>query len=94
MGDPFSAEQFVVRVGLRANSDVRPLVSFVNWENGLIVKTARHIYEARSFGELPVLADMLADAGQSEGSELLQHLRDPGAHYKGCWALDCLLGKG
>jgi len=94
MGDPFSAEQFVARVGLQANSDVRPLVSFVNWENGLIVKTAQHIYEAKSFGELPVLADMLVDAGQSEGPELLQHLRAPGDHYKGCWALDCLLGKG
>lgn len=38
----------------------------------------------------------LADALEEEGCdsvELLAHLRSPGPHYRGCWAVDLLLGK-
>ena len=42
-------------------------------------------------GRLAVLADALEDAGCS-GSSLLDHLRGPGPHVRGCWALDLLLG--
>jgi hypothetical protein len=41
---------------------------------------------------LAVLADALEDAGCSEPS-LLDHLRGPGPHVRGCWAVDLLLGK-
>jgi hypothetical protein len=53
---------------------------------------ARGIYEARAFDHLPLLADALEDAGCPE-AELLGHLREPGPHVLGCWALDFLLGK-
>jgi hypothetical protein len=39
-----------------------------------------------------VLADALEDAGCSDAG-LLGHLRSPGPHVRGCWALDLVLGK-
>jgi hypothetical protein len=50
------------------------------------------IYADGSFGDLPVLADALEDAGCTE-AELLGHLRSPGPHVRGCWALDLILSK-
>lgn len=43
-------------------------------------------------GCLAVLADVLEEGGVSD-SELLAHLRSEGPHYRGCWALDCVLRK-
>jgi hypothetical protein len=39
-----------------------------------------------------VLADALEGAG-CDNPDLLGHLRGPGPHVRGCWALDLLLGK-
>jgi RNA-directed DNA polymerase len=36
------------------------------------------------------LADALEENGAS--GELLEHLRSPGPHVRGCWALDLVLG--
>jgi hypothetical protein len=41
---------------------------------------------------LGVLADALEDVGCTD-HEILQHLRAPGVHVRGCWALDLLLLK-
>lgn len=41
---------------------------------------------------LLVLADALEDAGCDAG-ELLGHLRSPGPHVRGCWAVDLVVGK-
>jgi hypothetical protein len=41
---------------------------------------------------LAVLADMLEEAGCTDPL-LLGHLRGPGPHLRGCWAVDLLLGK-
>jgi hypothetical protein len=41
---------------------------------------------------LGILADALEDAGCSDES-ILAHLRDPGPHVRGCWALDLILGR-
>ena len=43
-------------------------------------------------GRLAVLADMLEEAGCSD-ADLLNHLRGPGPHVRGCWVLDLLLGR-
>jgi hypothetical protein len=53
---------------------------------------AQTIYDQRTFDRLPLLADALEDAGCSDG-ELLGHLRGPGPHVRGCWAVDLLLAK-
>jgi hypothetical protein len=42
---------------------------------------------------LAVMADMLEEAGCSD-PDLLGHLRGPGPHVRGCFAVDLLLGKG
>lgn len=41
---------------------------------------------------LLLLADAMEEAGCVE-DDLLWHLRSPGPHYRGCWALDVVLGK-
>lgn len=41
---------------------------------------------------LVVLADALEEAGCTEEA-LLRHMRSPGPHVRGCWAVDLILGK-
>src|SRR5262249_45563545 len=41
---------------------------------------------------LSVLADAMEEAGCTDDA-LLAHLRSPGPHVRGCWALDLILGK-
>jgi hypothetical protein len=56
-----------------------------------VVEVARAIYDGPSFDRLPALAEALEDAGC--GSEaLLAHCRGGGAHVRGCWAVDLILG--
>ena len=57
-----------------------------------VKKLARLIYAEHAFTELPVLADALEEAGCDDG-ELLKHLRGPGPHARGCWAVDWLAGR-
>lgn len=70
----------------------RPVAFSPQWRTGTALALARRVYEARDFGALPILADALQDAGCDSG-ELLDHLRGPGPHVKGCWALDLVLGR-
>jgi hypothetical protein len=39
-----------------------------------------------------VLADALMDAG-CDNENIIQHCQGPGAHVRGCWVVDLLLGK-
>jgi hypothetical protein len=41
---------------------------------------------------LAILADALEEAGCNE-ADLLSHLREPGFHVRGCWALDLVTGR-
>ena len=77
----------------------RPLpplpASLLGWNDRLVVRMATAIYEERSLpsGELgparlAVLCDALLDAGCPPDHELLLHLRGPGAHVRGCYAVD------
>jgi hypothetical protein len=67
--------------------------AWLAWEAGTVPKLATTVYEERAFDRLPILADALEEAGCTE-TELLAHLRGPGPHACGCWALDLLRGKG
>ena len=65
-----------------------------------VVALARAAYDERSMpsGELDparlaVLADALEEAGCGD-AKLLAHLRQPGLHVRGCFAVDALLGLG
>jgi hypothetical protein len=67
--------------------------SWLAWGDATAVKLAQAVYEDCAFDRLPILADALEDAGCAD-ADVLGHLRGPGPHVRGCWALDLLLGKG
>jgi hypothetical protein len=66
--------------------------SVLAWQQRTVVTIASDIYHGRHFDRLPLLADSLEDAGCTD-AELLGHLRGPGPHVRGCWAVDVVLGK-
>jgi hypothetical protein len=66
--------------------------SWLAWNGGLLLRMAQRSYDERRFGELPVLADALEEAGCTDPA-LLGHCWGPGKHVRGCWVLDLLLGK-
>jgi hypothetical protein len=78
---------------------VRPDPAWLTWGGGMVPKLARALYDGRSLPDgaldgdrLAVLADALEDAGCTD-AEVLDHLRSPEPHVRGCWVVDLLLGK-
>jgi hypothetical protein len=76
------------------------------WRTPIVLSLAKAAYEERlapdlvrpgwltlDTARLLVLSDALEDAGCTDVA-LLGHLRGPGPHVRGCWALDLVLGKG
>jgi hypothetical protein len=53
---------------------------------------AQTIYDERAFDRLPILADALEEAGCTD-ADILAHCRSEGPHFRGCWAVDLVLGK-
>jgi hypothetical protein len=66
---------------------IRPEV--LAWDGGRVSKLGQAIYDERRFDDLPILADALEDAGCTDQS-ILEHLRSPGPHVRGCWVVDLL----
>jgi hypothetical protein len=64
----------------------------LSWQEGTVVRMAQAIYEDRRFGEIPVLADALEDAG-CDNADILNHCRGGGEHVRGCWVIDLLTGR-
>lgn len=58
----------------------------------LVPKLAQAIYDGGRFGDLPILADALEEAGCNNAA-ILDHCRQPGDHVRGCWVLDLVLAK-
>jgi hypothetical protein len=71
---------------------VRVRAEVLNWSDGIARQIAVGVYEEGAFERLPILADALEEAGCTE-DELLAHLRAPGVHVRGCWALDRILAE-
>ena len=65
--------------------------SWLTANDGVVGKMAESIYEARSFADMPILADALEDCGCTEEA-ILRHCREPGTHSVGCWVIDLLRG--
>jgi hypothetical protein len=63
------------------------------WQTSSVVRLAKAIYEERAFDQLPPLADALEEAGCTN-ADILAHCRQPGLHFRGCWVMDLILGKG
>jgi hypothetical protein len=66
--------------------------SWKQWHGCCLARLARDIYDTRTFQDVPILGDMLEDAGCTEAS-LLDHCRMDSRHALGCWVLDGILGK-
>jgi hypothetical protein len=68
------------------------------WNAGTVTQLARGVYVERLMpsghldpARLAVLADALEEAGAP--APLLEHLRSPGPHVRGCVAVDAVLGR-
>lgn len=77
----------------------RPLRLDPAWRTPTVASLAHAAYEYRLLpggqldrARLLVLADALLDAGCGD-AVLLEHLRSEGPHWRGCWAVDAVLGK-
>jgi hypothetical protein len=73
--------------------------AWLTWNDGIIKRLAQAAYDERALppghldkARLAVLADALTDVGCTD-PDLLDHLRGPGPHVRGCWAVDLLLSK-
>jgi hypothetical protein len=73
--------------------------AWLAWQEGTSANLARAAYDERRLpagtldsARLALLADALEDAGCTD-AELVGHLRGPGPHVRGCWAVDLILSK-
>jgi hypothetical protein len=63
------------------------------WLTTAVLGLARTMDETGDFSAAPILADALQDAG-CDDAEILNRLRHPGPHVRGCWPVDLVLGRG
>lgn len=100
-GDAYEAEQLAQATLVHDifGNVFRPTSLMPTCKTSEVVSLAAAAYaerEATGFLEtlrLAVLADALEELGCTDTS-LLAHLRSPGPHVRGCWALDLLTGRG
>jgi hypothetical protein len=65
----------------------RPVSLDPSWRTPDVRTLAGGIYEERVFNRLPYLADALEEAGCTDRT-ILDHCRDGGEHWRGCWVVD------
>jgi hypothetical protein len=70
----------------------RPIAIDPSWLTPTVKALAQKTYDNCNFDRLPLLADELVKSGCAD-EEILGHLRGPGPHVRGCWAVDLVLGK-
>jgi hypothetical protein len=77
----------------------RPVKADPRWQTANALALAKNAYADRELPSgrlsptlLGILADALEEAGCTE-STVLDHLRAPHEHFRGCWAADLVLGK-
>ena len=77
----------------------RPVTLAPGWQTPEVVALAQAAYDQRELpagqldpARLAVLADAVEEAGCAD-ADPLGHLRGPGPHVRGCWAVDLLLGR-
>jgi mannitol/fructose-specific phosphotransferase system IIA component (Ntr-type) len=78
----------------------RPVLADPAWRTATVAALACAAYDERILpsgrldtARLAVLCDALLDAGCPPDHEILLHLRRPGPHWRGSWAVDVLMGK-
>jgi hypothetical protein len=82
-----------------AGNPFHPVTVSPAWQTPQVAALAQAAYDQRELpagtlhtARLAVLADALEEAGCDQ-ADLLAHLRGPGPHVRGCWAVDLLLEK-
>ncbi len=74
------------------NNPFRPITLEPSWLTPTVTALAQQIYDYRAFDRLPILADSLVKSG-CDNQGILDHLRGPGPHVRGCWVVDAVLGR-
>lgn len=82
----FQADLFLDIVG----NPFRPVTLDPTWLTPVVAALARIAHRSGDYADLPILADALEDAG-CDAAPVLDHLRAPGYHVRGCWAVDLVL---
>jgi hypothetical protein len=77
----------------------RPVSLAPAWLTPAVLNLAQAAYDNRVLPSglldntgLAILADALEEAG-CDSADFLSHLRGPGPHVRGCWAVDLILSK-
>jgi hypothetical protein len=70
----------------------RPVPRGAAWHTKTVTQLAERVYTDSSFDRLPIVADALEEAG-CDRVDVLEHLRGPGTHVRGCWVIDLLTGR-
>lgn len=77
------------------------MTQILAWNSGAIPKMAQAIFDDNAFGDLPILADLMEEAGRLPACRFVEHFRSDieyfrteTRHCRGCWATDLLLNKG
>jgi hypothetical protein len=70
----------------------RTLSFFSTWRTPTAQAIAQSIYDERAFDHIPILADVLEEAGCTN-ADILKHCRQPTEHVRGCWVVDLILDK-
>jgi hypothetical protein len=98
-GDWYTAESMKAERGHQAvllrgvfGNPFRPVSLDPSWLTSDVGGLARGIDAERAFDRMPILADALEDAG-CDNADVLEHIRGPGPHIRGCWVLDLVLGR-
>jgi hypothetical protein len=63
------------------------------WRSESVIELAKHIDQTRDFTAMPILGDLLEEAGCRE-SAIVNHCRTEQArHVRGCWVVDLALSR-
>jgi hypothetical protein len=77
---------------ISADRSRRPPRVDAAWLTPRVLSLANGIYDRKAFDHLPELASLLEDA-RCHDEEVLEHLRGPGPHARGCHVVDAILGR-
>lgn len=69
-----------------------PLAFDPAWRSETVLNLAKGIEAERNYTRLPILADVLEEAG-CDVFEILDHCRRCDGHHRGCWVMKLVLGR-
>lgn len=73
-----------------AGNPFQPIVVNPLWQTEAVLAIAQSIDREGAFGQLPIVADALQEAG-CDDERVLSHCQSSGPHVPGCWLINMLL---